>query len=189
MRNFVLCGVILLATSAQALAKPAASDWMAKAAVFTNADVLNARGGALSAGILAVIPETLDPASVVVTLVDRQGLTQVEVVCNASGIYELQNGSEFTRRSALGGIHAAVLAAITGKTGGDGASKGGGVFGRIEAPPSAGEKMISEFIKSREAEDVVISLGWIQKDGAQEYGTVYSDRIELNPDAPKAPKK
>ncbi len=189
MRNLLLCGVILLATSAQALAKPAASDWMGKAAVFTNADVVNARGGALAAGILAVIPETLDPASVVVTLVDRQGLTQVEVVCNASGIYELQNGSEFTRRSALGGIHAAVLAAITGKTGGDSAPKGAGVFGRIEAPPSAGEKMIGEFVKSREAEDVVVTLGWIQKDGAQVYGTVYSDRIELNPDAAKAPKK
>ena len=190
MPTFLIATALLLATSAPAFAQPAAADWMGKGAVFTNADVLNSRGASLAPAILGAIPETLVPVSVSVLLADHQGLTQVEVVCNTSGIYELQNGSDFTRRASLNAIHEAVLAALTGNTGGDEAPKGGGVFGFIEAPASAGEKMVSEFIRSREAGDVVITLGWMQKGDSHIYGTFYADkRIELKPDAPTAAKK
>lgn len=185
----ILSLVVLLPLSV-AQAKPPAADWMGKAATFTNADVVNARGASLGPQVMSAVPETLLPQSVTVTLLDRQGLTHVEVVCSTTGIYELQNGSEFTRRSALGNLHAAVLAAIVGKPADEeGAPKGAGVFGTFEAPPSAGEKMATEFVKSREAEDVVVTLGWITKEGPQVYGTLYSDRVELNAAAPKAAKK
>lgn len=181
--------LILLPLSA-AYAKPPAADWMGKPATFTNADVVNARGASLGPQVVPAVPETLLPLSATVTLLDRQGLTHVEIVCSTTGIYELQNGSEFTRRSALGNLHAQVVAALVGKPAEEGeAPKGAGVFGTFEAPPSAGEKMVSEFIKSREAEDVVVTLGWITKEGPQIYGTLYADRIELNPAAPKAAKK
>jgi hypothetical protein len=49
--------------------------------------------------------------------------------------------------------------------------------------------MYTEFIKGREAEDLVVTLGWMMKEGPQVYATLYSDRIDLNVDAPKAAKK
>ena len=189
MRTILISACLLLSTTSPAFAKPAASDWMGKTAVFTNADVLNSRGASLAPAVLGAIPETLVPVSVSVLLVDRQGLTQVEVVCHTSGIYEMQNGTNFTRRASLNAIHESVLAAVTGKTGGEDAPSGG-VFGTVQAPASAGEKMVSEFIRSREAEDVVITLGWIQKGDSHIYGNFYADkRIELNPNAPTATKK
>lgn len=178
---------LVLFVSAPASAKPAAADWMAKAATFSNADVINGRGAGLAPAILAKVPETVYPESVVVTLVDKQGLTQVEIVCNTSGIYELQNGSEFGRRSALGSLHANIFAAVAGNSAAGAA--GGGAFGRVELPASVGEKNYAEFIKGREAEDVVVTLGWMTKEGPQVYATLYSDRIELNVEAPKAAKK
>lgn len=188
MRNILLSSLALV-VSAAAVAAPPPADWMAKAAVFTNADVVNGRGPSLVPAVLAVIPETLDAKSAMITLLDKQGITQVEVVCSSAGIYELQNGSEFTRRSSLGTLHAAVLGAIVGKPAGDGPAKKAGAFGRLELPASAGEKMFGEFVKSREEADVVVSLGWNAKEGPSVYATLYSDRIELNPDAPKAAKK
>ena len=189
MRHFLLTASLLV-VSVAAYAAPPPADWMAKAAVFTNADVINARGSSVAPAVLAALPETLDSKSVTVTLLDKQGVTQVEVLCSSSGIYELQNGSEFTRRSSLGSLHAAVLAAIVGKPAAEGApAKKGGVFGRIELPAGGGEKLVSEFVKSREATDVVVTLGWNAKEGPAVYGTLYNDRIELNPDAPKAAKK
>jgi hypothetical protein len=177
----------LLLTPASAFAKPAAADWMAKAAVFSNADVVNGRGAGLVPAVLAKVPETLQSQGAVVTLVDKQRLTQVEIICNTAGIYELQNGSEFGRRSALGSLHAAVFSALVGnQAGGEG---GGGAFGRVQLAASAGEKMYTEFIKGREAEDLVVTLGWMMKEGPQVYATLYSDRIDLNVDAPKAAKK
>lgn len=189
MRNACIPVLLLpvLIASAPALAKPAAADWMAKSATFSNADVINGRGPSLAPAILAKVPETLHPESVVVTLVDKQGVTHVEVVCNTAGIYELQNGSEFGRRSALGGLHAAAFSAIAGNA--DGAPVGGGAFGRVELPASAGEKVYSEFVKGREASDVTVTLGWMTKDGPQVYASLYADRIELNLEAPKAAKK
>jgi hypothetical protein len=34
----------------------------------------------------------------------------------------------------------------------------------------------------------VVSIGWAAKEGSAVYATLYSDRIEMNPDAPKAKK-
>ena len=172
-----------------ASAKPPAADWMGKTAVFTNADVVNARGASMGAQVFPAVPETLDPQTVTVTLVYKQGLTHVEVVCSSTGIYELQNGSEFGRRSALGNLHGQVLSSIVGKSAEGEPPKGAGVYGVFEAPPSAGEKMVSEFVKSREAEDLVVTLGWLTKEGPQVYATLYADRIDLNANAPKAAKK
>jgi hypothetical protein len=180
---------VALAGSTAAFAAPPAADWLTKPATFSNADVVNARGASMAPAVLGVVPETLGAQSVIVTLVDKQGLTQVEIVCSPAAIYELQNGSEFTRRSSLGTLHAAVVGALVGKPAGDAPAKKGGAFGRIELPASAGEKLVSEFVKSREATDVVVTLGWNAKEGPSVYGTLYSDRIELNPDAPKAAKK
>lgn len=193
MRTPILLFALLLPTSV-AIAKPPAADWMGKAATFTNADVVNSRGGALGGTVASAVPATCAAQSVVVTLLDRQGLTHVEIVCASTGIYELQNGSEFTRRGALGTLHAKIFTALTGKKSEDAedgapVASGAGVFGAFEAPPSAGEKMTSEFVKSREPEDVVVTLGWMTKDGGQVYGSLYADRIELNADAPKAAKK
>ncbi len=182
----VLFPLFLLAAT-PAVAKPAAADWMAKAATFSNADVINGRGPGLAPGVLAKVPETLQAQAAVVTLVDKQGLTQVEIVCNTAGIYELQNGSEFGRRSALGSLHANIFAAIAGNS--EAGPTGGGAFGKIELPASTGEKNYAEFIKGREAEDVVVTLGWMMKEGPQVYATLYADRIELNVEAPKAAKK
>lgn len=188
MRRFI--PLFLLLPISVASAKPPAADWMGKPAVFTNADVVNARGASMGGQVLPAVPETLLPQSVGVTLLDKQGLTHVEIVCSSTGIYELQNGSEFTRRSALGNLHGQVLTAIVGKPAAEGdAPKGAGIYGGFEAPPSAGEKMVSEFLKSREGEDLVVTLGWLTKDGPQVYATLYADRIELNPNAPKAAKK
>ena len=194
MRNPILLFAVVLPVSS-AFAKPPAADWLGKSATFTNADVVNSRGGPLGGKVTSALPATCDAQTVLVTLLDRQGLTHVEVLCSSTGIYELQNGSEFTRRGALGTLHANVFAALTGKKADaddeDGASapSGAGVFGAFEAPPSAGEKMTAEFIKSREPEDVIVTLGWTTKEGAQVYGSLYADRIELNADAPKAAKK
>lgn len=188
MRTLLLT-CVLLAAASTAVAAPPPADWFTKAAVFTNADVVNSRGASIAPAVLGVIPQTLDPQSVVITLVDKQGLTQVEVLCSSAGIYELQNGSEFTRRSALGSLHGAVLAAIAGKPVAEGPAKKSGAFGRIDLPASAGEKLVGEFLKTREASDLVVTLGWNAKEGPSIYGTLYGDRIELNPDAPKAAKK
>ncbi len=185
-RSSAFVVTLLLLVPAPVAAKPAAADWMAKPAIFSNADVINGRGAALTAGVLGKVPETLQAQSALVTLLDKQGLSQVEILCNTSGIYELQNGSEFGRRSSLGSLHAAVFSAVVGNSGSGG---GGGAFGRLELAASAGEKSYAEFIKGREAEDLVVTLGWMMKEGPQVYATLYSDRIELNVEAPKAVKK
>jgi hypothetical protein len=177
---------VFLLAPAPVAAKPASADWMGKAASFSNADVINGRGASLGPVVAGKVPETLQAVDVIVTLVDKQGLTQVEIVCNTSGIYELQNGSEFGRRSALGSLHTSVFSALTA---GSAEGGGGGAFGRVQLAPSAGEKSYAEFMKGREPEDVVVTLGWAMKEGPQVYGTLYSDRIELNMEAPKAAKK
>ena len=193
MRNPILLFALVLPASA-VFAKPPAADWLGKPATFSNADVVNSRGGRLDDKVSSAIPATCDAQTVVVTLLDREGLTHIEVLCSSTGIYELQNGSEFTRRSSLGTLHANVFAALTGKRADSDedeapAGSGAGVFGAFEAPPNAGEKMAAEFIKSREPEDVIVTIGWVTKEGPQVYGSLYGDRIELNADAPKAAKK
>ncbi len=168
-----------------ALAKPADAAWMAKTATFTQADIVNARGVALAPAMVAALPETLDPLSSNVVLCDKQGLTQVEFLINEKAVYELQNGSEFSRRSALGNTHGQILAEIVKAAGGEG---GGGYFGTITAPTSASEKAVSDFLKGREATDLVVTIGWKNKDGAFVYATLYSDRYDVNAEAPKAKK-
>ena len=175
---------LLVCTSA--FAKPATSDWMSKSASFSNADIVNGKAAARAAPVAAVLPDTLDAQSVSVVLVDKQGITQVEVLSSSKAIYELQNGSEFSRRGAFNGTHEAVLKALVDAAGGGGG--GGGYFGQVSPPASAGEKVVSDFIGSREASDLVVTIGWKAKDGNYVYATLYSDRVEVNPDAPAAKK-
>ena len=47
---------------------------------------------------------------------------------------------------------------------------------------------MSDFVGSREASDIVVTIGWKAKDGNYVYATLYSDRVEVNPDAPAAKK-
>jgi hypothetical protein len=178
--------LLLCLVAPVALAKPASSDWMSKNASFTQADIVNACGASLASAVKAAMPDTLDVQMVNILMVDKQGLTQIEVLCSSTAIYEMQNGSEFTRRGALNGTHEAAFKALTG-----GASGGGGAvgyFGVAWPPASASEKVVGDFLSSREAGDVVVSIGWAAKEGSAVYTTLYSDRIEMNPDAPKAKK-
>lgn len=174
-----------LAMPTDALAKPAATDWMSKSASFSNADIVNSKSGSLAPAVLAALPDTLDAQSVNIVLADKQGITQIEIMSTGKAIYELQNGSEFSRRGAFNGTHEAVLKALVAAGGGSG---GGGYFGNVSPPASAGEKLVSDFISSREGGDVVLTVGWAAKDGNFVYATLYSDRVEINPDAPAAKK-
>ncbi len=168
-----------------ALAKPADSAWMGKTATYTQADIVNARGATMADALVAALPETLDPQSANVVLVDKQGLTQVEFLLDERAVYELQNGSEFSRRSALANTHGQILAEIQKAAGGE---SGGGYFGKVVAPTSATEKTVGDFLKGREPTDLVVSLGWKNRDGAFVYATLYADRYDVNAEAPKAKK-
>lgn len=188
-RRVIACGALIiavLATSSPAFAKPAAADWMSKSAAFSNADIVNSKAGSLVSAVLAALPDTLDAQSVNILLVDKQGVSHVEVLSTGKAIYELQNGSEFSRRGAFNGTHEAVLKALVGA--GSGGEAGGGYFGQVSAPASAGEKMVSDFISTREATDLVVTIGWTAKDGNFVYATLYNDRVEINADAPAAKK-
>lgn len=176
---------LLLFVSAAAFAKPATPDWMSKSASFSNADIVNGKAASLVSTVMAALPDTLDVQSVNIVLVDKQGLTQVEVMSSGKAIYELQNGSEFSRRGAFNGTHEAVLQAILAA---GGAGGGGGYFGKVSAPSSAGEKVVTDFVAAREPTDLVVTIGWTAKDGNFVYATLYSDRPEINPEAPPAKK-
>lgn len=181
MRTFI---ALLALISLPALAKPATADWMSKAAVFSNADIVNSKASTLSSAVKAALPDTLDAQSVTVTLVDKQGLTQIEVLSASKAIWEMQNGSEFTRRGAFNGTHEAVFKALTNVAGGG----GGGFFGQLSAPASASEKVVADFLASREAGDMVITVGWTAKDGNFVYAKLYADRTDISADAPAAKK-
>ncbi len=164
-----------------ALAAPAEQAWLNAPAVITRADMMELYSQVISARMNSQADKMKPIVALEARLVDREGKTHFDIVLSEEAIAKMQKQPPGQQTGDLLKIHAKMVEAL-GRIGEERA----GPFHDQDVVQTSFGKELSDFIRSRTAADVVITVGFKRDKAAYRYASVHDGRVDFDPAAPIA---
>ena len=177
---------LLLAVSLSAWGSPPSAEWLNEPVTMSRADILNLYSGVFNAMANDQMQATGAFKGVLlqmqINLVDREGRTRVDMLATEKAIADVQAMSAGKQTAELRKLHTELVKAIIAVNGGNRE----GMFNHYDGAGSPIAGMVHGFLKGRQPEDFIVSLGFVKDGQKYLYASVSHDQVYFNPDAPVA---
>ncbi len=163
------------------LAAPAEQTWLNAPAAMTRADLLELYSQVISARMNSQVDQMKPILALEVRLVDNEGKSHFDIVISEEAIARMQKLAPGQQTGDLLKLHKKMVEALTNI-----GEERAGPFHDQDVFQTTLGKELSDFIRSRTATDVVITVGFKHDKTAYRYASVHDGRVEFDPTAPIA---
>ena len=179
---------LLFVLATAAFARPPDATWLNQPAALTTADALNMYSGLINGALKSQIDPSSGVLDMNIWLVDAEGHIRVEMLLTSDLVSNIQGAPPGKQTALLLGMHQELAQGLleTIRTSDPSSSSGIGIFGNTTLPNSPFQDVVGKYLASRDAADIVLSLGFRQGTASHLYTTVFHDRVVFAPDAPTA---